>query len=293
MFRCSRSRRPATSVGGRSSERRKISGGHAGWGAEPPGRRRSSSGNPAWRRSVRRPVRPAAMAIPTGGRRPGLRGASWRRGGWRRGRRCRRPRRRPTGRGGRRRRRGRSPPRRRGSGRRGRPAASPGWGRGRRRGRRPRWWGSGREASMPVASSQRWSRPRSTSRRAIARDTTSRGARSARGCSAGHEGDALLVPQHGALAPQRLRQQRPGHGRVVEGRGVELHELDVGHGRAGRQGHRHPVAGGQRRVGGDGEQLAGAAAGQHDVAGPHDDGRGYRRRGRPGPRTPATRPPST
>jgi hypothetical protein len=84
----------------------------------------------------------------------------------------------------------------------------------------------------------------------------------------GHEGDALLVAQNGALPPERLRQQRPGHGRVVERRGVELHELEVGHRRPGRQRHGDPVPGRQGRVGGHREQLSRPAAGQHDVPGP-------------------------
>ena len=92
------------------------------------------------------------------------------------------------------------------------------------------------------------------------------------------------------MAPQRLGQQRPGHGRVVQGRRVELDELDVGHRHAGPQGHGHPVAGGLGRVGGHGEELAGAPGGQHHVARPAP-----RRPRPPGGRasTPRQRPPST
>ena len=50
---------------------------------------------------------------------------------------------------------------------------------------------------------------------------------------------------------------QPHHGRV------ELHELQVPQHRAGPQRERHAVAGGDRRVGGRGEHLAEAAAGQH------------------------------
>ena len=45
----------------------------------------------------------------------------------------------------------------------------------------------------------------------------------------GHERHAVLVTEHRALTAQRLREQRPGHRRVVERGRVELHELDVGH----------------------------------------------------------------
>ncbi len=52
---------------------------------------------------------------------------------------------------------------------------------------------------------------------------------------------------------------------------MELHELDVGHRNTGPEGHGHAVGRGLDRVGGDGEQLAGAAGGQHGVGGPHLD----------------------
>ena len=77
------------------------------------------------------------------------------------------------------------------------------------------------------------------------------------------------VAQQRPVAPERLRQQRPGHLGVVEGGGVELDELEVGHGHAGPQGHGHAVAGGLGRVGGDGVELARAARGQQRVPGPH------------------------
>ena len=77
----------------------------------------------------------------------------------------------------------------------------------------------------------------------------------------------LRVAQQRAVAAQRLGQQRPRHGRVVERGGVELHELDVGHGHAGAQRHGHAVAGRLGRVGGDGEQLPVAAGGHEHVGG--------------------------
>ena len=60
----------------------------------------------------------------------------------------------------------------------------------------------------------------------------------------------------------------PGHLRVVQGGRVELHELDVGHRRAGPQGHGDAVAGALDRVGRDREELAGPAGGQQHVAAP-------------------------
>ena len=86
-----------------------------------------------------------------------------------------------------------------------------------------------------------------------------------------HEPLAPGVPQQGAVAPQRLGEQRAGHGRMVQGGRVELHELDVGHRDPGPQRHGQPVAGGLGRVGGDREDLPGAPGGQHGVGGPHLD----------------------
>ena len=67
---------------------------------------------------------------------------------------------------------------------------------------------------------------------------------------------------------------------------MELHELDVGHGRPDRQRHGHAVAGRQRRIRRHRVQLPGAAAGENDVPGPHQDRVGGRRapptRRRPG-----------
>ncbi len=118
--------------------------------------------------------------------------------------------------------------------------------------------------SRPVASSQRWSTDCSSMRRVMARDTSSRGRQLV---------DEALTPgvaQQGTVAPQGLRQQRPRHRRVVQGGGVELHELDVGHRGAGPQGHGHAVARALDRVGRHREQLPGAAGGQQHVVGPDD-----------------------
>ncbi len=92
--------------------------------------------------------------------------------------------------------------------------------------------------------------------------------------------EALAVPvaQQGAVAAQRLGEQRPGHGRVVQRGRMELDELDVGRRHPGAQRHGHAVAGGLGRVGGDREELARRR-------------RWPARRGRPAPRPVPTRPP--
>ena len=82
---------------------------------------------------------------------------------------------------------------------------------------------------------------------------------------------------------ERLGEEGAGHGRVVQGRGVELHEFDISRRDAGAQRHGHAVAGGLRRVGGDGEELAGAAGGQHHVVGPDLDDGTVRRQGHDAP----------
>jgi hypothetical protein len=94
--------------------------------------------------------------------------------------------------------------------------------------------------------------------------------------------DELLtrpVAQQRAVAAQRLGQQRPGHGGMVQRGRVELHELDIGRGHPGPQGHGHAVAGRLRRVGGHREQLAGPAGGQHHMVGAHLDDRPVRWKG--------------
>ncbi len=50
------------------------------------------------------------------------------------------------------------------------------------------------------------------------------------------------VAHHRAVAPEGFGEQGPGRRGVVQGGGVELHELDVGHRHPGPQGHGQPVA---------------------------------------------------
>ena len=140
----------------------------------------------------------------------------------------------------------------------------------RRRGRARPWparrrsSGSARRSrSRPVASSHRCSTPCSSMRAVIARLTLSRESSSSTNRS------PLRVAQEGAVAAQRLGEQRTGHHRVVERGGVELLELDVGHGDAGADRHGHAVAGGLLGVGGDGEQLPVPAGGHEHVGGSH------------------------
>ena len=118
--------------------------------------------------------------------------------------------------------------------------------------------------SSPVASSQRWSTPCSSMRRVMARDTSSRGSSSSTNRSP-------LASRSSAPWPRSASDSsgRGICGMVQRGR-VELDELDVGHRRAGPQGHGDAVAGALDRVGGDGEQLPGAARGEQHVGGPHD-----------------------
>ena len=104
----------------------------------------------------------------------------------------------------------------------------------------------------------------------IARATTSRGARSASGCTLGHERDAVGVAEHRAFAAQRLGEQRARHRRVVQRGRVELHELEVGARDARLQRERDTVAGRKRRVGRDREALADATGREHDVDGAHE-----------------------
>ena len=67
------------------------------------------------------------------------------------------------------------------------------------------------------------------------------------------------------MASKRLGQQWTRHRRVVQRRGVELEELEVGHGDPGAQRHGDAVAGGLGWVGRHGEELARAARGQHHL----------------------------
>ncbi len=77
------------------------------------------------------------------------------------------------------------------------------------------------------------------------------------------------VPEHRAVSAERLRQQRTRHRRVIEGGGMELEELEVGHCDLRPERHRHAVAGGDGRVGRHPEQLTGTAGGQQGVPGQH------------------------
>ena len=85
-----------------------------------------------------------------------------------------------------------------------------------------------------------------------------------------HEPDPVAVDQEGALAAHGFGDERllaarsgaePQHGRV------ELHELDVGHHRAGPQRRSHAVAGRDRRVGRRRSRPAQAARRQHHRTG--------------------------
>ena len=79
------------------------------------------------------------------------------------------------------------------------------------------------------------------------------------------------VDEVGALAAYRLGDQRLlalGVRAEEEDRRVELDELQVGDLRPGPQRQRHAVAGGDRGVGGGGEDLAHAAGGEDDRGGP-------------------------
>ena len=122
------------------------------------------------------------------------------------------------------------------------------------------------------ASSHTCSAPVSRIRRMIALATTSRGARSASSCCPCMNRTPASSTQERALAAHRLGDQRllaRGPGAEPHHRRVELHELQVAQHRAGAQRERHPVAGGDRRVGGRGEHLAEPAAGQHHGAAQH------------------------
>ena len=77
-----------------------------------------------------------------------------------------------------------------------------------------------------------------------------------------HESDAGLVDEHRSLPSERLGQQEARRAPDVQRGGVELHELQVGHARAGAVRDGNAVARGDRRVGGLPEELTRAAGGQ-------------------------------
>ena len=68
------------------------------------------------------------------------------------------------------------------------------------------------------------------------------------------------------MSPQRLREQWPRHGGVMERGRVKLHELDIRARHPGAKGHRQTIAGRFRRIGGDRKQLPGATSGKDDVS---------------------------
>ena len=84
-----------------------------------------------------------------------------------------------------------------------------------------------------------------------------------------HEAPALGIAQQRAMTAQRLGEQRAGHGRMVQRRRVELHELDIGDRHAATQGHGDAVPARRRRIGGHRVQLSRSPTGQHDMRSPH------------------------
>ena len=90
------------------------------------------------------------------------------------------------------------------------------------------------------------------------------------GVLGGHERLALVVAQDRAFAAQRFREQGARHRRMVQRRGVELHELEIGDRDTGSERHRDAVAGGQRRVRGDREALPRAPGRDDGVRGAQD-----------------------
>ncbi len=95
----------------------------------------------------------------------------------------------------------------------------------------------------------------------------SRGASSARWVVMLHETAAVGQQQMAAFAAHRLADQEGLGVRVIQAGRVELDELHVGHPAAGAPGHGDAVAGRGVRVGGVEVDLAGAAGGEHGVAG--------------------------
>ena len=87
-----------------------------------------------------------------------------------------------------------------------------------------------------------------------------------------HEALPGAVEQVPALAPYGFTDQRQLTADArpeIEDGGVELDEFDVAEPRAGAQRDGHPVAGGDRRIGGHRVHLADAARGQDDGPGAH------------------------
>ena len=144
--------------------------------------------------------------------------------------------------------------RRRRSARRARPGSARSPGRCRPPGTAPRWSGTARPSPdrstwRPGRRGRRCRRAPLASRMAIAVATTSRGARSPRGWTPAHHRASGAVDQGGTLATHGLGDQQllPAGLRLPEGSRVELHELDVGHRRAGPPRECEPVTGRLRR----------------------------------------------
>jgi len=78
-----------------------------------------------------------------------------------------------------------------------------------------------------------------------------------------------LVSTLWGAAAQRLGQQRPRHGRVMQRRGMELDELGVSDRHPGAQRHRNAVPRGFGGIGGDRVQLARAAGRNEHVRSSH------------------------
>ena len=76
------------------------------------------------------------------------------------------------------------------------------------------------------------------------------------------------ITESRSFPPHRLADQEVGGSGQHQGGGMELHEFQVAHLRAGAPGHRHPVAAGLGGVGGVGEQMAAATAGQQHHSSP-------------------------
>ncbi|OPZ88583.1 MAG: hypothetical protein BWY73_01643 [candidate division TA06 bacterium ADurb.Bin417] len=86
----------------------------------------------------------------------------------------------------------------------------------------------------------------------------------------GHESFLAVVDQVGALPSHRFRDQETGRAGDVKNGGVKLNEFKVRQDRPGPVGGRHPVAGGNRRIGGLLVKLADAAGRQDGGGGPNN-----------------------
>ena len=222
------------------------------------------------RRWVRGTPCPARSPRPPVPRTRALRAASSTPAGWRRARPSTRPRHTPTDPAASSRRRGPCTRRRRGSAPPARPGASRGWGRVRPSRQAAQMVGNrAGKSPMPVASSQRWSRSRSISRRLMARATTSRGARSASGCSPRMKATPCSSRR---MAPSP-RSASDSSGRGIDGwcRAVGWNCMNSRSATAtpARIAMAIPSPVDSDGIGGDGEALPRAPGGEHDVAGAH------------------------